>query len=398
MTRQAKPAPSPEPASPSRRPLDGITVVDLTRVLAGPFCTLVLAQLGARVWKVETPRGGDDARQIGPHLRGKSLYFSAINYDKQAIALDLKQPADREVFEEMLGAADVLVENFRPGAMERLGYGWDSLHERFPRLIYGAVSGFGHTGPLSERPAYDMVVQGMGGIMSVTGHPGGPPTRVGVSVGDLVAGLYLATGINAALFERARTDSGLKLDVAMLDCQFAFLEESLAAYFGTGEIARPLGARHARIAPFGVFDTLDGHVVIAVGNDQLFRVLCNALGSPALADDARYRTGELRLANVEGLRADLESILRTRPTESWLATLEAAGVPCGPVNDVSQIAEHPQIAARRMILEIDDPVIGNLRVAGCPIKIADRAEPASHRAPPEVNGDRAAILAELRRR
>jgi CoA:oxalate CoA-transferase len=381
----------------SGRPLAGVTVVDLTRVLAGPFCTLVLAQLGARIVKVESPSGGDDARGFGPMVRGKSLYFSAVNYDKESIALDLKAPADRAVLEEMLGLADVLVENFRPGTMERLGYGWEALHARFPRLVYGAVSGFGHTGPLARRPAYDMVVQGMGGIMSVTGHPSGPPTRVGVSVGDLVAGLYLATGIAAALVERGRTGAGVKVDVAMLDCQVAFLEEALAAYFGTGEVARPLGDRHARIAPFGVFDTADGHVVIAAGNDRMFAELCAAIGRPELAADLRYATNELRRENVVALRADLEQTLRTRPTADWLGVLEAASVACGPVNDVADVARHPQVAAREMILRIADPILGELCVAGSPIKIAGRDEPRAHRAPPELDADRDRVLAWLER-
>ncbi len=386
-----------EPA-PGDRPLDGIRVVDLSRVLAGPFCTLLLSQLGARVIKVESPRGGDDGRAIGPFKNGKSLYFSSVNWDKESIAIDLKSADGRELFLDLLGDADVLVENFRPGTMERLGLGWPMLHERFPRLVYGALSGFGQTGPLARRPAYDMVVQGMGGVMSVTGHPGGPPTRVGVSIGDLAAGLYLSSGVVAALFERERTGVGSMIDVAMLDCQVAILEGALTVYGATGEVAGPLGDRHPRIAPFGVFDAADAPIVIAAGNDRLFAKLCAAIGREELVADPRYDTPERRRAAADGLRRDLETTLRTRTASDWLAVLEEAGIPCSPVNDVAQVAAHPQVAARGMILDLDDPVLGSLRVAGNPIKIAGRSEPPTHRPPPELDADRDAILAELRRR
>ena len=225
-------------------PLSGIVVIDLTRVLAGPYCTMMLSDLGARVIKVERPEVGDDARQIGPFVGGKSAYFMSLNRGKESIALDLRDDGDRDVFERLLEGADVLVENFRPGAMEKLGYGWDVLHDRHPRLIYAAASGFGHSGPYSKRPAYDMVVQGMGGIMSLTGQPGGPPTRVGTSVGDITAGLFTAVGVTTALYHRAVTGEGQKIDVAMLDSQVAILENAIARYQATGDVPGPLGARH----------------------------------------------------------------------------------------------------------------------------------------------------------
>ena len=235
-------------------PLAGVLVLDLTRVLAGPYCTMVLADLGARIIKIEPPIVGDDSRHIGPFIKGKSAYFMSINRGKESIALDLKAEPDRAIFEKLLGTADVLVENYRGGTMEKLGYGWDNLYPRFPRLIYAAASGFGHTGPYKNRAAYDMVVQGMGGIMSLTGHPGTPPTRVGTSVGDITAGLFTTIGINAALFERSRTGLGRKIDVAMLDCQIAILENAIARYFSTGEVPGPLGARHPSITPFEAFN------------------------------------------------------------------------------------------------------------------------------------------------
>jgi CoA:oxalate CoA-transferase len=234
-------------------PLDGTTILDLSRVLAGPYCTLILAQLGARVIKVEMPGSGDDSRAFGPFVNGKSLYFSAINYDKQSIALNLKEPDDRAIFEGLAGIADVLVENFRPGTMERLGYGWDTLRAAYLHLIYAAASGFGDTGPYAHRAAYDLVVQGMGGIMSMTGQPDAPPTRVGVSIGDLAAGLYLAIGVLGALYKRAQGGGAVKVDVAMLDCQVAMLEDALSAYLCTGEIAQPQGSRHPEVAPFQVY-------------------------------------------------------------------------------------------------------------------------------------------------
>src|SRR5581483_1207410 len=244
-------------------PLHGIHVVDLTRVLAGPYCTMILADLGADVVKVERPGTGDDARFIGPFVEGVSAYFASLNRGKRSVALDLHDDADRARFDELVAGADVLVENFRPGTMDRLGYGWDVLHERHPRLVYAAVSGFGHTGPLARRPAYDMVVQAMGGVMSITGHPGAPPTRVGTSIGDTTAGLFTAVGICSALFERAHTGEGAFIDVAMLDCQVAILENAIARYTATGVVPGPLGSRHPSITPFAAFEAQDGWFVIA---------------------------------------------------------------------------------------------------------------------------------------
>jgi len=377
-------------------PLSGITIVDLTRVLAGPYCTMVLADLGARVIKIETPDGGDDSRRYGPFVNGKSAYFMAMNRGKESIALDLKADADRAIFERLLEQADVLVENFRPGAMERLGYGWETLQARHPRLIYAAASGFGHSGPYAPKPAYDMVVQGMGGIMSITGHPGGPPTRVGASVGDITAGLFTAIGIASALHHRHASGRGMKIDVAMLDCQVAILENALSRYFLTGRSPQPLGARHPSIAPFAAFATADGHIIIAAGTDALFAKLCAALGRPALARDARFLTNDARAEHVEALGAALEAILADRSSAEWLQLLEAAGVPCGPINDIAGIANDPQIRARNMIVAIEDPEAGPLKLAGNPIKLSAFADPASRPAAPALDGDRAKILGSLK--
>jgi CoA:oxalate CoA-transferase len=376
-------------------PLVGVFVLDLTRVLAGPFCTLVLADLGARVVKVETPGRGDDAREIGPFVRGVSAYFLSVNRGKESIALDLRAAGDRALFERLLAKADVLAENFRPGVMERLGYGWEGLHARFPRLVVASTSGFGQTGPYARRRAYDMVVQAMGGIMSLTGHPGGPPTRVGTSTGDITAGLFTAIGVLAALVERARTGRGRHVDVAMLDCQVATLENAIARYVATGEVPGPLGSRHPSIAPFQAFATRDGHIVVAAGHDALFEKLCAALGRPELARDERFRSLEERLRNVEALSAALEAAFGERTSAEWLARLEAAGLPCGPLNDVARVLEDPQVRARNMVVTVEDPATGPFSLAGNPVKLSGVEDPPTRPPAPRLDQHRAKLLGEL---
>jgi CoA:oxalate CoA-transferase len=376
-------------------PLSGMTIVDLSRILAGPYCTLLLSELGARVIKVEPPDKGDDARQYGPFKNGKSTYFASVNRGKESIALDLKTEDGRKIFDRLLEAADALVENFRPGTMERLGYGWEELHARYPRLVYAAVSGFGHSGPYSHYPSYDMVVQGLGGIMSITGHPGMPLVRVGTSVGDLAGGLYAAVALNAALLHRERTGEAQKVDVALFDCQLALLENAIMRYTTTGEIPGPMGARHPSIMPFEAFPTRDGHIIIAAGNDGLFVKLCEALGRPDLAQDPLYRTNALRNRNQETLRAALEGVLRHETTGHWIAVLERDGVPCGPVNNVAQALAHPQTEARNMLIAVDDPVTGPLQLVGNPMKLSGFADPPTRPAAPDLDSDRARILREL---
>ena len=378
-----------------RGPLSDITIIDLSRILAGPYCTLLLAELGARVIKVEPPQQGDDARQYGPFKNGKSVYFASVNRGKESIALDLKSPAGREIFERLLDKADALVENFRPGTMEKLGYGWESLHRRYPRLVYAAASGFGHSGPYSHYPAYDMVVQGLGGIMSITGHPGMPLTRVGTSVGDLAGGLYTAVALNAALLHRERTGEASKVDVALFDCQLALLENAIMRYTTTGEIPGPMGARHPSITPFEAFATGDGHLIIAAGNDGLFIKLAHALDRADLAENQLFKTNALRNEHQETLRAEIESVLRGKETNHWIAVLEEAGVPCGPVNNIAQALAHPQTAARNMLINVDDPVTGPLELAGNPMKLSGFADPPTRPAAPDLDADRDHILREL---
>ena len=376
-------------------PFSGVTVIDLTRVLAGPFSTMILSDLGARVIKVETPGTGDDAREYGPFVNGKSAYFVSVNRGKESIALNLKDDADRVIFEKLLDTADIIVENYRPGTMEKLGYGWEDLHAKYPKLIYAACSGFGHTGPHSKRPAYDMVVQAMGGIMSITGQPGGEPTRVGMSIGDIGAGLYTTIGMVTALYDRERTGQGRKLDIGMLDCQIAFCENAIARFGATGEIPGPLGGRHPSITPFQVFKTRDGHMIIAAGNNVMFHRFCDIIGRPDLKDDQRYESNRSRTEHQPELEAEVEGILATRTTADWLSELDPAGIPASGINNVEAVMAHPQVAPRKMVIEVDDPKVGKLKVAGNPVKLSGYEDPSERPTAPDVDQDRARILSEL---
>ena len=380
---------------PALGPLSGITIIDLTRVLAGPFCTLLLADLGARVVKVEQPLKGDDSRAYGPFINGKSGYFVAQNRGKESIALDLKNADDVAILHRLLAKADVLVENFRAGTMERLGLGWEALQTRYPTLIYAATSGFGQTGPYADRPAYDVIAQAMGGIMSLTGHEGGPPTRVGSSIGDLGAGLFTALGISSALFDRARTGKGMMLDVAMLDCQVALLENSVIRYFASGQSPKPVGGRHPSIAPFEPYRTKDNHIVVACGNDELFRRLATTLERPELATDPRFSENARRSDNVLVLKTVLEEVLLHQTTDHWLAILGKAGIPCAPINDVAHACADPQIVARNMIVPIEDGALPGIKLAGMPIKMSAYPDATSRPAAPDLDGQRARILADF---
>lgn len=373
-------------------PLEGIVVLDLTRVLAGPFCTMILGDLGAEVIKIEVPVTGDDARQIGPFVNGKSAYFASLNRGKSSIALDIKDSSDQGVFERLLEKSDVLVENFRPGTMEKLGYGWDRLHKEHRSLIYASASGFGHYGPYTAKPAYDLVVQAMGGIMSLTGFPDSDPIRVGTSIGDLAAGLFTTIGITSALVHRQQFGEGMKVDVAMLDCQVALLENAIARYFATGEIPRPMGARHPSIAPFEAYHTLDGHIIVAAGNDVLFGKLVDAIGLSQLVGEQSYLTNELRCQNADALKSEIEKALKLEKTAHWIEILGDAGVPCGPINNVEEVLGDPQIKARNMVVTSKDSDGDTNTMAGNPIKFDKFADPSTRDAAPHLDGDRQAIL------
>jgi CoA:oxalate CoA-transferase len=384
----------------AKGPFAGLLVVDLTRVLAGPYCAMMLADLGARVIKIEPPVKGDDSRHYGPYLTAKSGkvksgYFISVNRGKESIALNLKSDTDRKVFEALLSKADVLLENYRGGTMEKLGYGYDALKDKYPRLIYAAVSGFGHTGPYAKRPAYDMIAQAMGGVMSLTGHPGGPPTRVGTSTGDITAALFATIGVVTALYDREKTGRGQKVDVAMLDSQVAVLENAISRYVATGEVPGKLGSRHPSIAPFAAFATKDSHIAIAAGNDDIWARVCRVLGREELIADKRFRTNPWRVTHVDAMTGEMEKSLAAKTSKEWLELLESAGVPCGPLNNVADVMADPQVLARNMIVESLDPDMGPIRMQGNPIKLSAHEDAPTRGPAPELDGDREAILREL---
>ena len=375
-------------------PLSGLLVLDLTRVLVGPYCTMVLSDLGARVIKVEAPGVGDDSRGFGPFVEDQSAYFMSLNRNKESIALNLKDGQDKKIFEKILAKADILVENFKPGTLSKWGYGWDDLKEKYPKLIYASASGFGQTGPLKELPAYDMVVQGMGGLMSVTGQPESEPTRVGTSIGDITAGLFTAIGINAALFDRQKTGKGTYIDVSMLDCQIAILENAIARYLSKGEIPKPMGSRHPSIAPFEAFKTKDSHIIIAAGNDKLFEGMCVTFGLD-LHNNEKFNSNANRNKNIEELKGILENILKDKTTADWCKILEDKKIPCGPINNIKEAVESPQIQSRNMIVSAMHDKIGKFKMAGNPIKMSTYNDPDTRGSIPNLDQHRDKILKEF---
>ncbi|MFQ5988654.1 MAG: CaiB/BaiF CoA transferase family protein [Candidatus Methylomirabilales bacterium] len=351
------------------QPLNGIKVIDFSRVLAGPYCTMILADLGAEVVKIEEPARGDEARGVGPFLNGVSAYFMSINRGKRSVALDIKNAKGRDLAAQLTAHADIVVENFRPGTMERLGLGYHALAKINPRLIYAACSGFGQTGPYRKRGAYDMVIQGMGGIMSITGEPGGRPLKTGPAIGDIVGGLFTAIGILAALQARERTGEGQMVDIGLLDCQVALLENAIIRYTATGEIPGPLGARHPSIAPFEAFEAKDGYVIFAVGTPHWER-FSRILGREELLQDPRFATNALRAVNHAALQPVIADVAKTKTVQEWIDVMEKAGVPCGPINRIDQVVADPQVQARGMIAAVRDPEIGITRLPGSPLKLS----------------------------
>ena len=376
-------------------PLKDLLVVDLTRVLVGPYCTMILSDLGARVIKIEAPEIGDDSRNFGPFVKDYSAYFMSLNRGKESIALNLKNENDKKIFEKILAKADILVENFKPGTLEKWGYGWKQINKNFPKLIYASASGFGQTGPLRELPAYDMVVQGMGGLMSVTGQPDSEPTRVGTSIGDITAGLFTAIGINAALYDRQKTGKGMYIDVSMLDCQIAILENAIARYLSKNEIPKPMGSRHPSIAPFEAFKTKDSYIIIAAGNDKLFESLCNALDLKDLIKDNKYKSNSLRSENIETLKRSFENKLINKTTTEWVKILEAVKIPCGPIYNIKEAVENPQIESRNMIVKAYHKVIGDFKLAGNPIKMSTYKDEKTRGDIPDLDEHREKILREF---
>jgi CoA:oxalate CoA-transferase len=351
------------------KPLDGVRILDLSRVLAGPFCSLILQDLGAEIIKVELPETGDDSRQFGPFKNGKSLYFININQGKKSIAIDLKSSEGKNLLLALAKECDVLLENYRPGTMEKLGLGWDLLQQKNPRLIYAAISGFGHNGPDSQKPAYDILVQARGGVMSITGWPDSPPTRVGLSMGDITAAIYCAVGINAALYQREKTGKGQKIDIAMLDCQVAILENALLRFHVDQKSPHPLGTRHPTITPFEAFRGSDSWFVVAVGNDSLWKTFCNTVKRPDLLADKRFSSNADRTTNHSFLLPELERMFKSKKAEEWLDLLDTAGVPCAKVNYIADIMKDEQLIARNMLVPLTDKDAGTITVPGNPLKM-----------------------------
>lgn len=351
--------------------LENVVVLDLTRVLAGPYASMMFADFGANVIKIESPKGGDDSRAFGPFVGKESAYFMSLNRGKRSMTLNLKEARAKEIFKEMVKKADVVLENYRPGTMEKLGLGYDVLKEINPKIIYTACSGFGHTGPYSSKPAYDVIVQGMGGIMSITGQEGGEPTRVGASVGDVTAGLFAVIGTLTALYTREVTGIGQKVDVAMLDCQVAILENAIARYVTSGVAPQPIGNRHPSITPFEAFKAKDGYIIIAVGNDRLWSDFCNLINRPDLIQDERFVTNPKRTENQKALKAILDTVFPEKTVDEWIAALDNAGIPCGPINTIDRVMNNEQIIARDMIVETDHPTAGKVKMAGVPIKMSE---------------------------
>ena len=369
-------------------PLAALVVADFSRVLAGPFATMMLADLGARVIKVERPGTGDDSRAYGPFVDGRSLYFARVNRGKESVVLDLKDPADLGVARALATRADVLVENYRPGVMDRLELGWADLHPLAPGLVYCSISGFGHTGPWRERPAYDAVVQGLSGIMGVTGAADGPPVKPGVPVADLSAGLYAFGAITSALLGRATTGRGTHLDLAMFDATVSLLEGAALSWLATGQEPGRIGNAHFAIAPFDTFACADRDITICAANDTLFGVLVTALGVPRLA--LRFATNAQRHDERAVLKAELESVLRTAPAEHWLAVLADAGVPCGPISDVAEAVGSEQARVRNMVIDA-----GGLPVPGNPVKTSAYEDPAVRPAAPDLDEHGEAVRREF---
>jgi formyl-CoA transferase/CoA:oxalate CoA-transferase len=377
-------------------PLDGLTVLDLSRVLSGPYCTMLAADMGARVIKIEHPDRGDDTRAWGPpFVHGESAYYLGINRNKESVALDFKHPRGRAILEQLLARADVVVENFRPGTLDRLGLDYAAVAARYPAVVYVSISGFGQTGPRRAEPGYDAVAQAEGGLMSVTGEPDRPPVRVGVAIADIAAGMFAFQGLLLALIARARTGRGQQVDVGLLDAITALLSYQASRYLIAGDVPGRTGNRHATIAPYGAYQAADGMIVLAVGNDTQWRRCCEALGLETLAGDARFETNEGRVVHEHDLVRGLTPILRRGSVAALVEVLRGAGVPCGAVRGIDEALADPQIAARSMIEPTMHPTIGKLNVLGVPVKLSETS--GSVRLPPPRLGEhtRAVLQTDL---
>jgi CoA:oxalate CoA-transferase len=365
--------------------LSDIKVLDLTTTLSGPYCTMILSDMGADVIKVETPAKGCPTRHNPPFINGQSVYFMSLNRGKKSITLNLKSEQGKKIFLQLAVASDVLVENFRPGVMKRLGFDYERLSTLNPRLVYAAISGFGNTGPFRDKGAYDMVIQGYGGIMSITGNPGGEPVRTGYSIGDLSAGIFGAIAVLGALRVREKLNQGQYLDVSMLDCQVALMENAIARYFATGEIPGPHGNRHPSIAPFQAFKSATGYFTVTASTDEQFRNLCDAVGLPEIKKDPRLALKSNRVKYVDIINEIFGKIFAEKPKEHWIELLERHNVPCGPINNVKEVVESPPVRARDMIIEMEHRIAGKIKLVGSPIKAS--LTPLSPQYPPPLLGE-----------
>jgi crotonobetainyl-CoA:carnitine CoA-transferase CaiB-like acyl-CoA transferase len=350
-------------------PLDGVKVLDLTRYLSGPYCTMILGDLGADVTKIERFPNGDDVRRLGPHINGESYCFASVNRHKKSLALDLKSERGREIVMELVDQADIVVENFRPGAAARLGLDYASLSERNPALVYASISGFGQTGPYTHRAGFDIIAQGVSGLMRMTGQPDSGPTKVGFAVNDIAAGITAAVGVLGAYVHRLNTGEGQHIDVSLVDSALAWTVWESAAYFGSGEVPQPEGSRHRRSAPYQAYRTQDGYVTVGANTDRLWRRFCErVVEKPEWIEDPRYAELLTRLDHLDDLEADIEAVFTGNTTQHWIHRLDEAGVPGGPVYTYDETFADPHVQAREMVLDMEHPVIGPMRSLGFPIK------------------------------
>ena len=364
-----------------RPPLAGIRIIDLTRVLAGPFCSMSLGDMGAEVIKVEEPDKGDDTRGWPPFANGESTYFMSVNRNKKSLTLNMKALEGQAILRRLIAKADVVIENFRPGTMERLGFGYDALRKLNPRLIYCSISGFGESGPESSRPGYDLIVQGESGVMDLTGFADGPPVKVGNSIGDLVAGMAAAQGVTLALLARGKTGKGQKVEIGMLDVMASLLTYQAGLYWNAGGRPARRGNQHPSIVPYEVFQAQDAYMTLGVANNSLWDRMCAAIGREDLAKDARFDSEAKRVTNRDALGPLLNSIFSTRPAAEWLARLDKAGVPAGRIKTVAEVCESEHLRARGMFVRLAHPKAGAVTAMGVPIRLWDTPGAAQAPAP-----------------
>ena len=366
-------------------PLKGIRVIDLSRHLAGPYCSMLLADMGAEVIKVEQPGKGDETRTYGPpFIEGESVYFLSINRNKKSITVNFKQDEGKDIIHRLIKKSDVSIENFRPGTLDKHGLGYNNAARINPKIIYASISGFGQTGPGKRRPGYDLSIQGMGGIMSLTGDPSGPPYKVGTSIADILAGIYTCQGILLALIARSKTGKGQLVDISLLDCQVSLLTYQAGIYFATGSVPKRIGNQHPTICPYETFKASDGYIHIAVGNNKLWHKFCDLLGLDETENDPRFSSNPKRVENRDELFTIIEKIISAKKSTEWLKLFDEEEIPAGPILTVDKTVNHPQVLAREMVTDITHPKAGQIKLTGIPVKLSDT--PGSIENPPPLLG------------